>query len=135
MPLMFRAATGVLVGVAFLLASACGDGYSNTARDEESPAPAPTATLAIRGETNVIEMLGSEAYRFSPEHVEIARGGTVTWLWVAGIHNVVGDGPINHPDVVDEGGYTYSATFPSPGTYTFTCQVHPDDMNGSVKVT
>jgi plastocyanin len=94
---------------------------------------APTPTPSLPATAN-IRLSGNVIYRFSPEHVEIARGGTVTWNWVAGIHNVVGDGPIDHPEVVNEAGYSYTVTFPQAGAYAFSCEVHPDDMNGTVTV-
>lgn len=95
--------------------------------------PAATPTVAPPASAT-IQLSGYVIYRFVPEHVSIAAGGAVTWQWVAGVHNVVGDGPINHPDVVSDPGYTYTARFPSPGTYAFTCDVHPDDMDGTVTV-
>ncbi len=82
-------------------------------------------------------MVGSVKYRFSPSEVEIGQGGSVTWQWVAGIHNVVGDSagsPINEPDPISEPGHTYTATFPAKGTFAFHCDVHPADMQGTVTV-
>jgi len=72
---------------------------------------------------------------FRPANVEIATGGSVTFVWVQGPHNIISTGTpafADHPEVRTEG--TFVATFPQPGTYTFICAIHPDSMNGSVTV-
>jgi plastocyanin len=120
--------------LAMLVAAACGNGDARDRAGVETPTPEATATIAAPSGTTVIEMLGEAVFRFEPEHVDIATGGSVTWVWVQGIHNVVGDGPIAHKEVINERGYLYTTTFPEAGTYAFTCEVHRDDMNGTVTV-
>ena len=126
-----RLVPGALLAAATALALAACGGASRPG--DEAASATPQAPAPVGGAT-VIEMSGETVFVFVPEHVEIARGGSVTWTWVAGIHNVVGDGPIDHPEVVNEVGYSYTVAFADVGTYAFTCQVHPDDMNGTVTV-
>ena len=63
--------------------------------------------------------------------VTIGAGGTVTWSWSTGeAHNVAGNGFSSN---VSETG-SFSFTFGAPGSYSFTCEVHPLTMNGTVNV-
>lgn len=91
-----------------------------------TPTPAPSHPMTAT--------VGLNALRFSPSRVQIAAGGSVTFVWNEGLHNVVSTGPAfnDHPDVVE--GASFTATFAAPGTYTFVCQVHLPTMTGSVIV-
>ncbi len=69
---------------------------------------------------------------FSPGSVTIAAGGTVTWRNNDDrAHTATGD-------AFDSGvmatGATYRKTFPSTGTFSFLCIIHPE-MTGTVTVT
>ena len=71
------------------------------------------------------------AQRWNPSVVTIGAGGTVTWSWSTGeAHNVAGNGFSSN---VSETG-SFSFTFGAPGSYSFTCEVHPLTMNGTVNV-
>jgi len=65
---------------------------------------------------------------FSPQHITIAAGGTVTWTWSsAGVitHNVMPDAtePVISGTPVT-GPNSYPFTFNTPGTYMYYCVVH-----------
>ena len=64
---------------------------------------------------------------FSPQHVTIAAGGTVTWDWPAGglLHNVVPDAtePVTS-GATTIGPNSYPFTFVAPGTYMYYCFQH-----------
>jgi plastocyanin len=69
--------------------------------------------------------------------VDIAPGDTVTWSFAGTTqyHNVqspTGEFPASPVMVA---GPDYSHTFAAEGTYEFVCQVHPDTMRGTVRVT
>lgn len=68
-------------------------------------------------------LTGSFSYFFSPAAVEIGAGGSVTFVWNAGVHNLL----IGGSEVVGvvPSPYSYTYTFSSPGTYGFECTVHP----------
>ncbi len=72
------------------------------------------------------------ALRFSPSTVTIEAGDTVVWRNDSGSHNVAGDGFTSGPP--SGAAWTYSHTFPEPGTYAYLCQVHYQ-MKGTVTVT
>lgn len=72
--------------------------------------------------------------RFTPGALSIVVGGTVTWNNDDGDdpHTVTSDDGLFTSDVL-EGGATYSHTFDQPGTYPYTCLIHPE-MRGTVTV-
>ncbi|HEV2107516.1 MAG TPA: ferritin-like domain-containing protein [Thermomicrobiales bacterium] len=83
------------------------------------------------GETVVVDIKG---FRYRPEMVEVAVGGTVTWT---------NQEVIVHTATADEGSFdsgdlskgdTFSFTFDEPGEYPYFCEYH-DNMHGVVVVT
>ncbi|MDQ3895898.1 MAG: cupredoxin domain-containing protein [Actinomycetota bacterium] len=72
---------------------------------------------------------------FQPVRVEVAAGQTVTWRFEdsATPHTVTAaDGSF------DSGTKTsgrFSHRFDKPGTYDYTCTIHPQQMRGTVVVT
>jgi plastocyanin len=69
--------------------------------------------------------------QFTPNHVTIEAGDTVTWVWDDGDmpHDVSGDG--FRSEVQSEG--TYSHTFDEPGDFPYACNLH-SGMTGTVSV-
>jgi plastocyanin len=69
--------------------------------------------------------------RFTPDHVTIAEGDTVTWVWDDGSmpHDVSGDG--FESEVQSEGSFTH--TFTDAGSYPYVCTLH-SGMKGEVTV-
>jgi plastocyanin len=69
--------------------------------------------------------------RFTPDHVTIVAGDTVTWVWDDGStpHDVSGDGFAS--DVQSEGSFTH--TFDDAGSYPYVCTLH-SGMKGTVTV-
>ncbi len=86
---------------------------------------------AATGETVMVDI---KDFRYRPEMVEIAAGGTVTWT---------NQEVIVHTATADEGSFdsgdlskgdTFSFTFDEPGEYPYFCEYH-DNMHGVVVVT
>lgn len=78
------------------------------------------------------DVTATEDFRWSPEVVEIAAGGTVSWRWAsAEPHNIAGQGFELH-DPTTNGSFSF--TFTAPGTYFYNCVVHVG-MDGQVVVT
>lgn len=69
-------------------------------------------------------------FQYSPASVTIGRGGTVTWRFVGGSHNVVGKKWGSRK--LRTGG-KWKHRFRRKGTFSYLCTVHPF-MKGSVKV-
>jgi plastocyanin len=71
---------------------------------------------------------------FDPAAIRVSPGATVTWTWAgANPHNVI----FSSPSITDSGTMmngTFATAMPTaPGTYSYSCTVHPG-MNGSVQV-
>jgi plastocyanin len=83
----------------------------------------PTQTTAVTVSDN----------QFSPASIQVATGATVTWTWAQGasLHNVTFAS--GTPSANLSAPATYTRTFPTAGTFTYQCTLHPG-MNGTVKV-
>lgn len=101
-------------------------------------APLPTATPTtppVSGNPASASVGVSEAGGFfwSPSSVAIAPGGSVTFSWSGGAaHNLTVPG-LGFSGAISTSD-SETLTFPSPGTYRFSCVVHPTTMNGTVTV-
>jgi plastocyanin len=102
----------ILASIA-LVAAGCGSSESS----------APVATTEV-------EMVKS--YRFDPKVIEVEAGETVTWRNEDNFtHTVEVDGQEDHE--VGK-GESVSITFDTPGTYSYVCTLHSQDMDGEVIV-
>lgn len=83
-------------------------------------------------------------YSFTPAHINITTGTTVTWNYPSGssYHTVTSDPQTNLTQsgtpLISSGtlnpGQSFSYTFNLPGYYPYQCGFHPALMNGWVKV-
>jgi plastocyanin len=77
---------------------------------------------------------------FSPVSVSIQPGDTVMWTWKRSDHSVTSGSPGVPNGLFDSGiqnsGFTFSFTFPNPGTFKYFCQPHGAccGMTGNVMV-
>lgn len=73
---------------------------------------------------------------FTPSAVTIATGGTVTWTMVDEEHDVTwtGAAPTGGSIGRIDRGQSVSRSFPTAGTYTYTCNRHDGDHGGTVTV-
>jgi plastocyanin len=81
--------------------------------------------------------VGGATDSFSPQNVTVVQNGTVVWTWASNIapHNVTfstAGAPANIPDYTS--GIAVSRTFPTTGTFSYSCTDHVG-MTGSVTVT
>ncbi len=91
---------------------------------------APLAPVARAADASVTVA----SFSFSPASVTIPAGGSVLWTWSGGPHTVTFDaagGPADCPSAST--GATCERTFPTPGTYSYHCAIHPS-MTGTVVV-
>ena len=73
-----------------------------------------------------------KSYRFEPPSIAVETGATVTWTNHDDFtHNVTFGG---EPGLVMKPGESVTRTFSSPGTFAYSCSLHPRDMQGSVAV-
>jgi len=72
-------------------------------------------------------------HMFMPQEVSVPSGTQITWTnQDSDPHNVVADGGAFKSKTLAQ-GESYSYTFSSPGTFTYSCSIHPD-MKGKVTV-
>ena len=71
---------------------------------------------------------------FSPDVVDIAANGTVTWVFGATAHNVNFDAAIGRPaNIATIDNASVARTFSTPGSFTYLCNIHAG-MTGTVVV-
>ena len=124
-----------VVGVAAAAAlSACSsnDATDTVASSTEPASGAPTSSQGAPAAVTV----DVKVMAFKPASIEVKAGEKVTWKFDDGgvPHTVTGLGDaatiINSP-ILKEGEYSY--TFDKPGTFDYTCSIHPD-MKGTIVV-
>ena len=102
--------------------AACGGAATETA----TSASAPPTSGTVSATPNIT---------FDPSPLNIAAGGTATFAFGSVGHNVYFDGttgaPANIPGVNVNTSVT--RTFPTAGTYVYTCHIHPG-MTGRIVV-
>lgn len=124
------AVTGTAAGTTTVTASFTADGKTWTATANVTvTAPAPPSapsTATVQGVEDA----------FTPSSVTIAAGGSVTWSMVDEEHDVTWTGtapPGGNIPRIDR-DETVARTFPSAGTYAYTCDRHDGDHGGTVTV-
>ncbi|PSP82859.1 halocyanin domain-containing protein [Halobacteriales archaeon QS_1_68_17] len=95
----------------------------------------------MTGKDEVIVEVGSRGnggyFAFYPVAVRVSPGTTVVWEWTGegGAHNVVAEEGTYESELTDEGGFTFSQTFPSSGDSLYYCEPHRSlGMKGAVVV-
>jgi plastocyanin len=100
----------------------CGGGGGDTTDTTAASGPPPReATVVVKD------------IAFQPTKVRVAVGGKVTWRFEDGStpHNVVANDESFKSDVETTG--TFVQAFEEPGSYKYTCTIHPA-MKGTVTV-
>lgn len=99
--------------------SACS---SDGSTSSEPPDPVQDATVTLR------------ASSFSPSHVAVFEGGTVTWNNTSGeTHNVTFSSAGAPTNVANHSSGTNARDFATAGTFNYQCTLHAG-MNGRVTV-
>jgi plastocyanin len=125
-----RAAASVVLA---LLIAGCGS--------KSSTAPGTTGTTGTTSQdtnggsataTSVDVTMPGE--RYIPNHIDIAKGGIVRFIFSAIAHDVRFNGATGAPgDILATTDATVSRTFATSGTYAFVCTLHAN-MTGTVVV-
>ncbi|MDQ3654712.1 MAG: ScyD/ScyE family protein [Chloroflexota bacterium] len=103
---------------------------TTTAPPAVEPAASPVAEAPVASE----EAVTIQDFAFVEGTLEIAAGTTVTWTNNdSAPHTATADDGSFDTGTIESGGST-SATFDTPGTYTYACAFHPN-MTGTIVVT
>lgn len=93
-----------------------------------------TVTVSNSIPTSADVSVGSGGNVFSPDQADIKSGGTVTYTWAGGPHNVTFTStPASVPNSGDKTSGTFVVTFPQAGTYSYQCTIHAG-MKGTITV-
>jgi plastocyanin len=104
------------------LLAACGGGATETA----TSGSAPPSSGTVDATPNIT---------FNPSPLNIVAGGTATFAFGSVGHNVFFDGATGAPADIPGVNVNTSVTrtFPTAGTYVYTCHIHPG-MTGRIVV-
>jgi len=121
---------GLLCAAAFALGcssgSSAGSGYGPTA-----PATAETFGGSATAQSVDVTM---PAEKYTPNHIDIAKGGVVRFIFTALAHDVRFGGNAAAPaDILATANATVSRTFANTGSFAFLCTLHAN-MTGTVVV-
>jgi plastocyanin len=110
----------ILLVAAAGLAACSGGGYGSPA--EPGPGDGRTVTA-------------SSALAFGPSTLTVNAGDAVTFAFQSVAHNVFFDAAAGAPTNIEGSNANVSVqrTFTTPGTYQYTCHIHPS-MHGTVVV-
>lgn len=132
-------------GLMLALLLACGGGGGDDPYGESPTGPTgntpntpnpntPPSTSASVDMISSGDGYGGAVHAFSPARVTVARGGTVTWSNGSGFaHNVTFSSANAPPHVDDITAGSVSRTFPTAGTFGYSCGNHAG-MSGEVVV-
>jgi plastocyanin len=115
---------------ALLVAAAC----SSDASTKEAAEPAHEATSESETTANERTVLLPKSYTFAPEVVEVAEGGTVTWINQDDFPHTVRLLDGSDVDKALGVGDSTEITFERAGTFRYDCSLHPTQMSGEVIV-
>ena len=118
--------TGLVTGVAA--------GQATITATAGSVASAPTAITVTAGSFPLSATVNMPGTVFSPTSVDIAQGGTVSFVFPALAHNVLFNTTTGAPqDIPITSNATVSRTFATKGTFNYVCSIH-SGMIGTIVV-
>ena len=118
-------ATRLITILAAMAAAACGSSYGGGYNGIAAPPPA----------TDPRTVTATTALAFGPATLSVNEGDTVTFAFQSVAHNVFFDAQAGAPANIEGSNSNTSIkrVFATPGTYHYTCHIHPF-MQGSVVV-
>ena len=113
-----RATLALGIGVAVLVAAACGSSTS------------PANSCGSSGATANINTTSSNT--FSPDHATITHGQSVCWQASSVTHTVTSDNGLFNTSL--PAGQIFVYTFATAGSYPYHCTIHAPGMTGVITV-
>jgi plastocyanin len=114
-----KLALATLTGIVMM--SGCGSGSGG-----DVTAPPPTGGNSVAATADLT---------FTPPSIDVNAGDAVTFAFGSVAHNVFFDAQAGAPGNIDgtNANVSIQRTFTAPGTYAYTCHIHPS-MHGTVVV-
>lgn len=116
----------ILPAMSALILAGCGGGDAGTGPDPDPIKPVtPVAAATVTAGNN---------NRFSPQNVDLVRGGTVTWTFGSVPHNAIFNSTMGAPANIPVVSNTEEKrTFNTAGTFPYDCTLHAG-MTGTITV-
>lgn len=121
-----------------LVAVGCGgdddmgdESVATTAFASATTEAAETTDATVAVETVEVRMVN---FSFDPSTITIPVGTTVVWTNDDGADHTSTSDDGTWDSGVIEPGDSFEFTFDEPGTYTYLCEIHPTQMQGTVVV-
>ena len=123
-----------ILAITLLMLASCAVQQTQPAPTQPTPAAAPQEKMnngiSAGGDTATVKI---KEYKFTPADLHIKAGTTVTWVNQDPVqHNIVSDDKTLQSPTLEQGD-SWTHTFNTPGTFSYTCGIHPG-MKGSVTV-
>lgn len=84
-----------------------------------------TGGIGTAQAANASVNVGDGGLVYTPNHVAVSVGESVTWTWVGGFHDVQSNnGAFSSGAPQRASGQTFTHTFTTPGTFFYYCSVH-----------
>lgn len=117
--------TNAFLAVVTATLAACGGGYGKDYNTTAPPPPPPDG----------LTISASPALTFGPATLTVNAGETVTFAFGSVAHNVFFDASTGAPADIDglNANVSVKRVFTTPGTYHYSCHIHPS-MQGTVVV-
>jgi plastocyanin len=123
---MFRSKIRLAFASLLVTVAACGGagGYGSTAPPPPPPPPPPGNTVTA-----------TNSEQFTPASLTVQAGQAVTFSFGSLAHNVFFTQTAGVPANItgNNSSVSIARTFPTAGTYEYTCHIHPQ-MHGTVVV-
>ena len=120
--------------LALALASCADDGNADNVNIVNEVELATDTTAGSGGEASSSFEIEIADFQFGPADAVVPAGTEVVWLNNdTVVHSIISTGDLFASSDTFESGESYAVTFTEPGTYAYTCGVHPF-MEGTVTV-
>jgi plastocyanin len=116
----------VLVFGALIFISGCGL-YGNSS-GSSSPSKTPAGSVQPAADANSVSIQG---FAFNPGTLTVKTGATVTWTNNDSVIHTIKSDTFHSGNIAK--GDTFQFTFTSPGTFNYSCGIHPS-MTGKIVV-
>ncbi len=120
----------VVIGLSFLLVLIVGAACQAPAATSKTTSPGPATGgpgTSAKVDVNIID------FSFQPATITIVAGNTVVWHNNGAVTHTVTSGDKSFDSGSIAPGATYAFTFQKPGTFNYSCGLHPG-MVGKVVV-